>query len=177
MDDLALHAMLSKLHHYRPTRTVAELSLDIVAFQHCRIAHYDRSLLKEIFMTNEQQIRALIEAWAMAVRRQEVNAVLANHSDNIVMFDVPPPFKSVGIDAYRKTWDLFFANAKTGVFDIQTLDIFAGEEIAFCVATMRCEDCSEGGPYKPLDFRLTVGLSKLNDQWVIVHEHHSIPAE
>ncbi len=25
------------------------------------------------------------------------------------MFDVPPPFKSVGLDAYRKTWDLFFS--------------------------------------------------------------------
>jgi ketosteroid isomerase-like protein len=128
-------------------------------------------------MTNEQQIRELIEAWAAAVRWQDIDAVLAHHSNEMVMFDVPPPFQSVGIEAYRKTWELFFANAKPGVFDIRTLDIFASEQIAFCIATMQCADCSGSKVYEPLDFRLTMGLSKLNDRWTIVHEHHSIPAE
>jgi hypothetical protein len=28
-----------------------------------------------------------------------------------------------------------------------------------------------------LDFRLTVGLCKIGNQWIITHEHHSVPAE
>jgi ketosteroid isomerase-like protein len=28
-----------------------------------------------------------------------------------------------------------------------------------------------------LDFRLTVGLRKIDCQWTIVHEHHSVPSE
>jgi ketosteroid isomerase-like protein len=28
-----------------------------------------------------------------------------------------------------------------------------------------------------LDFRLTVGLRKIDGQWTITHEHHSVPAE
>jgi hypothetical protein len=28
-----------------------------------------------------------------------------------------------------------------------------------------------------LDFRLTMGLKKIAGEWVVVHEHHSVPAE
>ncbi len=53
---------------------------------------------------NEEQIRPLIEHWAGAVHRGDMSGVLADHSDDIVMFDVPPPYEGVrGIDAYRQT--------------------------------------------------------------------------
>jgi len=126
---------------------------------------------------NKTQIRQLIETWAAAVRKGDITAILAHHADNIVMYDVPKPFQSVGLEAYRKTWDTFFAFTKPGVFDIQELHIVAGEEVAFCYATMKCADKSNTVEYVDLDFRLTVGLKKINDRWTILHEHHSIPSE
>jgi len=128
-------------------------------------------------MNNEAQIRTLIENWAAAVRNKDMDGVLAHHSADIVMYDVPPPFQSVGIDAYRSTWDIFFKYTKPGVFDIQELHIVAGEEVAFCYATMKCSDKSDSGDFVELPFRLTIGLKKIGEQWIIVHEHHSIPAE
>lgn len=49
--------------------------------------------------------------------------MLANHTDDIVMFDVPMPVQSRGIDEYRKTWELFFANSLggPGAFDVTEL--------------------------------------------------------
>lgn len=128
-------------------------------------------------MTNEQQIRQLVENWAAAVRRQDLDAILAHHSNDFIMFDVPPPFQSIGIEGYRTTWDLFFKNTKPGIFDIQSLTIFADDNIAFCIATMKCGDCSTDNTCELLDFRLTIGLKKTNDQWMRIHEHHSVPAE
>ena len=125
---------------------------------------------------NEEQIRQLVENWAKAVRNKDIDAILAHHSKDIVMYDVPEPFQSVGIDAYRKTWDLFFAFTKSGVFDIQELHITANENVAFCFAKMKCEDKSKSVEFVPLDFRLTIGLKKINNQWTIIHEHHSVPA-
>src|SRR5262249_8006006 len=58
--------------------------------------------------TAESQIKALIEAWADAVRRHDYAGVLARHEPDIVMFDVPPPLQSRGMAEYRSTWDLFF---------------------------------------------------------------------
>lgn len=39
-------------------------------------------------MTDEQQIRALIERWAAAVHEGDMDNVLADHALDIVMFDV-----------------------------------------------------------------------------------------
>ncbi len=53
-------------------------------------------------MTDEQQIRALIQAWAQAAHDGDLATVLADHAPEIVMFDVPPPYQGVrGIAAYR----------------------------------------------------------------------------
>ena len=126
---------------------------------------------------NEKQIKELIENWALAVRNRDIAAILAHHSEDMVMYDVPPPFQSNGIAAYRESWNTFFAFTKRGVFDILELHITAGDEVAFCFAKMKCEDKSGSNDYLPLEFRLTIGLKKINGQWIIVHEHHSVPAE
>jgi ketosteroid isomerase-like protein len=124
---------------------------------------------------NEIQIRQLIEDWAEAIRIRDIEKILAHHSEDILMFDVPEPFKSVGISEYRKTWDLFFAFTKQGVFDIQELKIVADENVAFCFASMKCADKSSTPDFIDLPFRLTIGLVKSGSQWTIVHEHHSVP--
>ena len=126
---------------------------------------------------NEMLIRQLIENWAAAVRSGDIDKILAHHSQDIVMYDVPKPFQSLGIAAYRKTWDTFFAYTKPGVFDIQELNVIADQQVAFCYATMKCADKSNSIDYVDLDFRLTIGLIKIDNQWTIVHEHHSIPSE
>ena len=126
---------------------------------------------------NETLIRQLVENWAKAVRNRDLDTILAHHADDIVMFDVPEPFQSVGVDAYRNTWDLFFKYTEPGVFDIQQLKVVADERVAFCIATMKCSDKSSGAGFAPLDFRLTIGLEKINNQWTIIHEHHSIPSK
>ena len=126
---------------------------------------------------DEVAIRELVENWASAVRRKDLDAILLNHSANIVMFDVPPPLASKGIEAYSKTWDLFFSWAHDPVvFNIREMDITAGDDVAFVTALMRCAAPESNGQAGDLDFRLTIGLRKIEDHWVVVHEHHSIPA-
>ena len=125
--------------------------------------------------TAEAEIKALIEAWADAVRRHDLPAILAHHDDGIVMFDVPPPLQSRGLVEYKKTWDLFFAYPQPGqAFDVEELQMYVGDTVAFAVAIMRCGS----GPPVPggFQFRLTIGLCKVDGAWRIQHEHHSVPA-
>jgi SnoaL-like domain len=53
---------------------------------------------------SESAIRALIERWAKAVHAGDLDGVLADHSGDIQMFDVPPPNEIRDIGAYRETW-------------------------------------------------------------------------
>jgi len=125
--------------------------------------------------TAERQIRALIEAWTAAVRRHDMPGILAHHTQDIVMFDLPPPLQSKGMESYSKTWDLFFKYHKPSqAFDVEELAITAGEDVAFAVAILRCGAGAKPGGFQ---FRLTVGLRKIDGDWRVTHEHHSIPAE
>jgi ketosteroid isomerase-like protein len=95
------------------------------------------------------------------------------------MFDVPPPLQSRGMAEYRSTWDLFFRYHKPSqAFDIEELAITAGEDVAFAVAIMRCGSDTPSGPAEEggFPFRLTIGLRKIDGEWRITHEHHSVPA-
>lgn len=127
--------------------------------------------------TDEAAIRELVEAWAKAVRARDYDGILAHHSAEILMFDVPPPLESKGIDAYRETWDLFYsAQPEPIAFDIERLDVVAGADVAFVAALMQCAEKGENGERIKLDFRLTIGLRKIDGHWTILHEHHSVPA-
>lgn len=127
----------------------------------------------------ETEIRNLIEGWARAVRAKEIEGVLAHHAEDMVMFDVPPPVIVKGIDAYRATWPEFFKWQREGEgsFDIVSLDITAGDQVAFATAVLRCGSKEELRKDDTPRLRLTIGLRKDNGRWQIAHEHHSFPLE
>ena len=126
---------------------------------------------------DEAAVRDVIETWAAAVRRKDYEGILRNHSPDLVMFDVPPPFQSKGLAAYQESWDLFFSWSSEPIpFEVHEMNITAGADVAFVVATMGCASPGADGKPTALDFRLTVGLRKIDGQWTITHEHHSVPA-
>jgi uncharacterized protein (TIGR02246 family) len=126
---------------------------------------------------NETQVRELIERWAKAVHEGDLDTVLAAHSDDIVMFDVPPPYDGVrGMDAYRETWPPFFTWQRQGAsFDLLSMDVVAGDDVAFAYALLRCGTPQELQEDPENRLRLTIGLRKHEGRWVVVHEHHSFP--
>ena len=125
-------------------------------------------------MDDENQIRTLIERWAEAVHTGDLPTVLADHAEDIVMFDVPPPDQGVrGIDAYRQTWPPFFAWQQHASFDIETLEVSAGSDVAFAYALLRCGTPEDLAQTPGSRLRLTIGLRKTDGRWVVTHEHHS----
>ena len=119
---------------------------------------------------DDQLIRALLERWAAAVRARNMEAILADHAEDIVMFDVPEPLQSRGIAAYRATWELFFRYSRGGdrSFNIVSAEVTAGDRVAWCNCILGIEDTR---------LRLTVGLRKEGGRWLVAHEHHSYAAK
>ena len=126
-------------------------------------------------MSDEERIRRLIEERAAAVHTGDMAGVLADHAPDIVMFDVPPPEQGVrGLDAYRETWPGFFEwQASGAMFDIDSVDVTAGVDVAYAFALLRCGTSAELASNPDRRLRLTIGLRKEDDRWVVTHEHHS----
>ncbi|PXX57369.1 uncharacterized protein (TIGR02246 family) [Nocardia tenerifensis] len=126
---------------------------------------------------DEKTIRVLIERWAAAVHAGDLAGVLADHAPDIVMFDVPPPDEGLrGIDAYRAAWPAFFEwQAQGATFEIVSLDVTAGADVAFAHALVLCGTAEEFAENPGRRLRLTLGLRKENERWIVAHEHHSFP--
>jgi uncharacterized protein (TIGR02246 family) len=124
-----------------------------------------------------REIEAFIRRWADAVHAGTLAQVVEDHASDIVMFDVPPPEKGIrGIEAYREVWPPFFEWQRRGaLFEIEELDVTAGEDVAFAWALLRCgtPDELEQDPSNRL--RLTIGLRRQDGRWLVTHEHHSFP--
>src|SRR5215475_13735417 len=88
----------------------------------------------------EIAIREVIDAWASAVRAKDIDGVLAHHTEDVLMFDVPPPVAVRGISAYRETWPPFFRALTEGMaaFDITELLVTADDKVALATALLRC---------------------------------------
>ncbi|HEU4547180.1 MAG TPA: nuclear transport factor 2 family protein, partial [Microlunatus sp.] len=124
-----------------------------------------------------EQIRQLITAWVRAVHAGDMRTVLARHTADIVMFDVPPPERGVlGIRAYEETWPPFFAwQASGATFELDDLQIVAGTEVAYAYALLWCGSPDELVERPERRLRISFGLHRDDGVWVIQHEHHSFP--
>ena len=128
--------------------------------------------------SDEQQIREVVERWVSAIRAGDLDAVVADHAEDVLMFDVPPPGDGVrGLAAYREVWPPFFAYIRSGAaFDLRSLGVTAGAGVGYAAALLTCGTPDELAR-RPADFRLriTLGLRREGGRWVIAHEHHSFP--
>ena len=123
-------------------------------------------------VTDEIPIRQLIENWARSISAGNRAAILAHHSPDLLMFDFPSVVR--GIEAYDKTWDFFYDSPKGSIsFVPSEMQVTASNDVAFASCLIHCDGTSAG----PLDLRLTVGLRKIDGEWVVLHEHHSVPTQ
>lgn len=122
---------------------------------------------------NNKEIKAVVESWVSAIEQKDMEGILQNHTTDILMFDVPVPLQSKGLKEYKETWELFFqySNGGKGSFQLEDFQIHTSDTVAFCTALIKLSN--ETAP----QCRLTIGLKKINNRWMIVHEHHSSPHE
>jgi ketosteroid isomerase-like protein len=127
---------------------------------------------------DQAEIHELIERWARAIRTEDLDGILANHSSEILMFDLPGPVQLKGIDSYKKSWLPFFDWIRNGGgFDLSEVTVTAGDKVAFATALIHCRGTDANGRNVVTEGRLTIGLRKIAGQWVVMHEHHSEPSD
>jgi PhnB protein len=123
---------------------------------------------------DEAQIRALIDAWAKALRAKDVDGVLAHVAADIVTFDLAPPLLSTGADA--KGLQAWFATWRGPLgYEIRDLKITAADDAAFCHCLSRLRGTKVDGGKNEVWFRQTLCFRKIRAAWKIAHQHESVP--
>ena len=129
---------------------------------------------------NEAAIRKLYDDWAKAFRVHDLEAIMAFYApgDALVAYDVVPPLQYRGKDAYRKDYVEFLAQYD-GPIEVEYRDmrIVAGEDVGFIHCLERFSGTLKNGQKSDLWLRVTSGVQKIHGQWLIVHDHVSVPAD
>jgi ketosteroid isomerase-like protein len=126
----------------------------------------------------EQKIREVIENWAAATRFDKKADVLKHHASDVLVFDVLPPLKYEGADAYRETWDQWQPEFEIpSLFNIHDLNIVVDNNLAFCHCLIECGGRLPNGSEVKEWVRATFCLAKHEDKWLIKHQHISMPLD
>jgi uncharacterized protein (TIGR02246 family) len=129
---------------------------------------------------DQADIQALENRFQAAFNAKDVNAIGALYSQdpNMVVFDAVPPRQYIGWTAYKKDWDDFFA-AFPGPAEIKItdLDVAVGGDIAYGHCIQHATMTDKAGKKVEMTVRVTDGYKKVNGQWLISHEHVSIPVD
>jgi uncharacterized protein (TIGR02246 family) len=131
---------------------------------------------KNSIAIDEAQIRKLMDDWAKALRAKDINGVMSHYAPDILSFDAVSKLQFKGAEAYKKHWEACLSMCPGSmVFEIQDLDITAGDDMAFCHCLNRCGGTGEDGQEKISWMRMTACYRKINGKWMVVHEHFSVP--
>lgn len=118
-----------------------------------------------------------LESLAQAIRAQDVDAILTHYAPDVVVFDVLPPPDTQGAANYRKNFERWFESMPGPLgYEMDDVQISQGENHAFCHFQARVQGTKRGGEKTEYSVRVTTCFQKANGQWLVAHEHVSMPA-
>lgn len=129
-------------------------------------------------VTNKEQIRQQIDNFVKAFGNKDLDLMMSLFSPQMVSFDIIPPLQYVGSDVYREVWKETFSLFQDPIkVEISNLNITSGKDVAFSHSFFRVFATMMNG--QKIDYweRLTCCFQKIGDNWLIVHEHVSLPAD
>jgi ketosteroid isomerase-like protein len=127
---------------------------------------------------DEAEIKRVLEGGVEAVRARDIDGVMSIYAPELVAFDIVPPLRYVGADAYRKPWEEVFSSFQGPIgYEIHDLSITVGDDVAFTHSLNRISGTMNTGHKTDLWVRCTACLRKINGKWLIVHTQVSVPVD
>ncbi len=103
-------------------------------------------------------------------------AAFYDKNPNLIFFDVAP-LKYTGWPQYAAGVPLAFAPYKSAVFQLKDdIQVHCHGDLAWAAATWHGDLTKRDGGKDSMDGRYTAVLGRHGDEWLIEHEHMSLPA-
>ncbi len=124
----------------------------------------------------EAEIRGRLDTWAKALYAKDLDALMAHYASDTITFDLMPPQQVNGADRYRKNFERWFASMPGPIsYEIQDLRITMSDDVAFCHGLTHITGTRAHGEKADYWVRVTVGFQKRDGQWMMIHDHVSMP--
>lgn len=127
----------------------------------------------------QSEVRQQMESWGTAVAARDVDRVMSFYvpGDEFVGFDFVPPFVFSGADEFRAEWDKTFRMFdENPTFELRDFKIYCAGDLAFAYGLSHFKGVAQ---QRPIDIwtRQTNAFRKVDGQWLMIHEHVSVPID
>jgi ketosteroid isomerase-like protein len=124
------------------------------------------------------EIGAMIDDRAAAIRRKDVDGVMAAIAPDALSFDVIMPLANRGADAVRGRVTRWFDSYAGPIgCEVRDLVVKVDGDVGFTHALMRYGGTLKSGGKVDMWVRSTIGWERRDGRWLIVHEHASDPMD
>jgi ketosteroid isomerase-like protein len=125
---------------------------------------------------DQAQITKLMESWANAIRAKDVDSRTSNYAPNVHLFDVVEPLQCLGSNAVKQRAGEWFSTFDGPLgFEMHDLRIAADGDVAFSHSLNHVSGTKVDGQKVDMWWRATVCYRKMGEQWMVTHEHNSVP--
>jgi len=127
----------------------------------------------------QAEIKALQERLIAAIRVKDYDAIMACYipGEKLFVFDVVPPRQYVGAPAYKDDWKAALTPFK-GPITVRMTDLALvsnGSDLAYGHSIQDFSGTDANGGKIAFVLRATDIYPKVDGQWLIEHEHYSVP--
>jgi uncharacterized protein (TIGR02246 family) len=126
--------------------------------------------------SNQSEIQALLDTRVEASRAKDIDRLMSLYAPGIIYFDVVPPTQFAGVDAVRRNFQRWF-DEYDGPIGLEThdLQIAVSGDVAFVHMLHLDSGTRKNGFNAAVWIRSTVCCRRIDDRWLITHEHISLP--
>jgi uncharacterized protein (TIGR02246 family) len=129
---------------------------------------------------SQSDIRALEDRFIAAFKAKDLDGIMKVYvpDQTLFVFDVVPPRQYVGAAAYRKDWQEFFDDLNGPItVELSDLDITADDNLGYAHSIQHVAGTDKQGKKLDLTVRVTDVYKKINGNWLVIHEHVSVPVD
>jgi len=129
---------------------------------------------------DEAAIHKLLDGWAKAFHDRNIEAIVAMYprGNEFVAYDVVPPLRYVGYDAYKKDYQDFLGQYRGPItIEYRDLKVVADDRIAYSHGLEHLSGELKNGQKSDMWLRFTSCFQKVGGKWLDMHDHVSVPAD
>jgi ketosteroid isomerase-like protein len=126
----------------------------------------------------QAEVKALLDRWSEACRTKDIDRLMPLYGPDNTYFDLVPPLQYSGADAVRRNFLRWFDSWESEIgVEVRNLKIVVSGDVAFAYLLHRTSGTLKNGQEVGYWVRATVCCQRSNHQWLITHEHISLPVD
>jgi len=123
-------------------------------------------------------IKAKYSAWKHAFEARDLDGIMALYSPDVLAYDAVPPLQFSGSDAHRRDYAAFLGQFKGPIrVTIPHVHVEQSGVVAYAFGLEHLRGTMTNGTSIDMWLRFTDGWKRQNGQWLIEHEHVSVPVD